>query len=264
MSGRERSGNIFRGHCIFIFRGQSVFTRRFWKQLLTAASICSVLALVAGDARATVMQANIDQVFSGTATPVGNQPWLTAMFDDTGLPAGQVKVTLTVSGLVAPEKVDGWYINVGPDSEQTPGAINPIDPTSLTFSAPTKVGIFDDPTINLGNNAFKADGDGLYDIRFDFSTSNGHDFGAGDSVSYIVTGPASMNADSFTYLSKPAGGVGPYYEAAHILSIGQGGNSVWASPTTGPGNPVPEPAAIVLGLVGGCAMLGARYWKRAG
>src|SRR5262245_3418834 len=255
MSGHECSCRISKGH--------TLSTRKRFRHLLAVLAFGAALTSVSSVARATVIQANIDQVFSGTATPIGSQPWLTATFDDMfpGALAGQVQVTLSITGLVAPQKVDGWYINVDDGvSQGTSGTA--IDPTTLTFSAPTKVGAFDDPTINLGTNAYKADGDGLYDIRFDFSTSNGHEFGAGDSVSYVITGPSFMNADSFTFLSKPAGGVGPYYEAAHILSIGQGGNSVWASPTQRPGNPVPEPSAIVLGCIGGCAALGARFWKR--
>jgi hypothetical protein len=168
---------------------------------------------------------------------------------------------LSITGLVAPEKVVGGYIHVDDGHSQgTSGTA--IDPTTLSFSAPTKVGTFDDPTINLGTDKYKADGDGLYDIRFDFSTASGHEFGQGDSVSYIMSGPAFMNADSFSFESHPAGGVGPFFEAAHILSIGQGGNSVWASPTQGPGNPVPEPSAIFLALVAGSAAFGVRYWNR--
>lgn len=245
-----------------ICKGHTLFPRQTFRRFLAVLALGTVLTFFSSTARATIMQANIDQVFSGTATPIGNQPWLTTMFDDTGLPAGQVKVTLSITGLVAPEKVDGWYINVD-DGHTFPTSGTAIDPTTLSFSTPTKVGTFDDPTINLGTDKYKADGDGLYDIRFDFSTASGHEFGEGDSVSYIITGPAFMNADSFSFESHPAGGVGPFFEAAHILSIGEGGNSVWASPTQRPGNPVPEPSAMVLALVGGCAALGARNWKRA-
>jgi hypothetical protein len=263
MNGHECSVRISQGH--------TLFTRQRLRRFVAVAAAFGALVFFAGGALATpvgMVQATINQVFSGSATPTGNQPWLTATFEDSASPSappgllpGQVKVTLSITGLVAPEKVDGWYINV--DDGHSQGTKGTIDPTTLSFSAPTKVGTFDDPTINLGTDKYKADGDGLYDIRFDFSTSNGHEFGAGDSVSYIITGPAFMDASSFTFFSAPAGGVGPFYEAAHILSIGQGGNSVWASPTDRPGNPVPEPSAIILGLVGGCAALGLRYWKRA-
>jgi len=255
MNGHKCSYTVSKGH--------TLFTRKCFRRFLAVMAVGAALCFAANTARATMVQADIDQVFSGSATPVGNQPWLTATFDDAaaGLSAGQVKVTLSITGLVAPEKVDGWYINVDDGHSQgTSGTA--IDPTTLSFSSPTKVGTFDDPVINLGTDKFKADGDGLYDIRFDFSTSNGHEFGAGDSVSYIITGPATMNANSFTFLSAPAGGVGPFYEAAHILSIGHGGNSVWASPTQGPGNPVPEPSAIFLALLAGSAAFGVRYWKR--
>jgi hypothetical protein len=215
-----------------------------------------VLAFAAADASATHVEVDINQVFSGSVTPSGSQPWLTATFDDTGLPAGQVNVTLSVTGLVSPEKVDEWDINLDP-------ALNPA--TDISFSGPTKVGTFDDPVVNTGTNAFKADGDGKYDIQFMFSTSNGHEFGPGESVSYLLTGPSSgpnqLTANSFSFLSQPAGGAGPFYEAAHILSIGQGGNSVWASPINAPF--APEPSALVLGLISGVAVVALRYRKRA-
>jgi hypothetical protein len=256
MNGHECSRIISKGH--------TLFTRQRFRRFLAVMAFGAALSFVSSSARATVIQSNIDQVFSGTATPSGSTPWLTATFDDAfpGRLAGQVQVTLSIPGLADPEKVDGWYINVD-DGVSAGTSGTAIDPTTLSFSSPTKVGTFDDPAINLGTDAFKADGDGKYDIRFDFSTSNGHEFGTGESVSYIITGPAFMDAHSFTFLSKPAGGNGPFYEAAHILAIGQGGDSVWARPTDRPGNPVPEPSAIVLGFIGGCAALGARFWKRA-
>ena len=236
----------------------SIVGRRIGK-LLRPACFCGVLVFLAGNAQATMKQIIIDQVFSGSVTPTGSQPWLTAIFEDTGLPPGEVKVTLSVTGLVQPEKVDEWDFNVDNGSTGNPA----IDPTTLAFSAPTKTGTFDDPTINTGINAFKADGDGKYDIQFMFSTANGHEFGAGESVMYTITGPASLTAESFSFLSQPAGGAGPFYSAAHILSIGQGGNSVWASPISPPGTPAPEPAAIVLGLMAGCAAIGLRRWQGA-
>src|SRR5262245_43934737 len=199
------------GHECRRSKGHTLFTRQCFRRFLAVMVLGTAPIFFANTARATVMQAYINQVFSGSATPSGSQPWLPATFDDTfpgHLPV-QLQVTLSITGLVTPEKVDGWYINVD-DGQTPPTSGTAIDPTTLSFSAPTKVGAFDDPTINLGTNAFKADGDGLYDIRFDFSTSNGHEFGAGDSVSYVITGPSFMNADSFTFLSKPAGGVGPY------------------------------------------------------
>src|SRR5262245_6785331 len=202
---------------------------------------------LAGSASASTLTYDITTVFSnssGGPEPAGPLPWLRATFDDGGS-SGSVTLTMTALNLTGTEKLDEWYFNIDPA----------FDPENLVFSAPTKIGTFDDPVISQQTNQFKTDGDGKYDVKFTFSASTGHEFGPGESVSYTITGIPTLTADSFKFLSAPAGGAGPFYTAVHIQGIevpGGTNNSVWAKGDPGPGDPVPEPSTIVLGLIACC------------
>jgi hypothetical protein len=107
------------------------------------------------------------------------------------------------------------------------------------------------PMVSLGTDMFKADGDGKYDIQIDFA---GNNFVAGDSITYTITDPGlahPLSAADFAYLSKPAGGSGPFYAAAHVQGL-SGGNSTWIEPGGGPMAIVtaaPEPRSIAYGLL---------------
>jgi hypothetical protein len=114
------------------------------------------------------------------------------------------------------------------------------------------------PTIEVGSNAFVAGPDGSYDLRFDFANGGraGARFGAGESLTYTVTGPAGFNAQMFDTLSAPgSGSFGPYTSAAHVNGIlnptlanpSQTGSAWIAAP------PIPEPSAGLLGMMGAAA-----------
>lgn len=197
------------------------------------------LAAIPGTLRAASLQ--LSQIFSdGSVAPAATgQPWLTVTTTDTG--TNVVLLELEAPNLTGGEYVNSWYLNLDPS----------LNAALLTFSLPTSVGTFDAPTISAGTNAFKADGDGLYDLVLSFSTSNSGGsprFTDGDKVSYFVsyTGAGSVNASSFIFQSAPDGGSGPFYSAAHIGTTGpQGNGSAWISP-------VPEPSsAMVAALAGG-------------
>ncbi len=190
-------------------------------------SFLFILESAAPDARAGLISLRAGFAFSG-APPAGPVPWLTATFDDQGS-AGSVNMTLNAANLTGEEFVTGWYLNLDPA----------LGPSSLTFSMPTKVGAFDIPTISLGADSFKADGDGRYDILLAFPTPDGSDarFTAGDALTYTITGIPSLIASSFDFPSAPAGGLGPYPMAVHVQGIGVNAEeSGWAT--------VPEPATM--------------------
>ena len=202
------------------------------KRILT--TLIFVLA-VSTAANATVLTYDLSVEFSGATPPAGASPWLRAVFDDGGSP-GSVTMKLSTPNLTAVEFVSKWYFNLDPL----------LDPTALIFSAPTKTGSFTDPTINLAVDAFKADGDGKYDIKLEFDVSDGFPtrFGVGDAVAYTITGIPTLTASSFNHLSLPAGGHGPFPTAAHVQGIGpSGANSGWVT--------VPEPATMSLLGIGG-------------
>ena len=75
-----------------------------------------------------------------------------------------------------------------------------------------------------------------------------------------LSGISGLNANSFDFLSFTTGGdSGPFYTAAHIQGTGKSaGNSVWVEGDPPPGNPVPEPSTIVLALMAGLVVTGAR------
>ena len=147
-------------------------------------SHCSMLlGLAAGvallmnqNASAASFTFDLNIEFSGGQAPGGSPPWLSATFTDTGTP-GEVSLTLSASppggaGLTGTENVDGWYFNVAPAFVG-----------SLAFSLPpgTPLPISGTLTnIQQGEDAFKADGDGLYDILFSFGTGTGKGFGPGE------------------------------------------------------------------------------------
>lgn len=214
--------------------------------------LVSALVFPSSFARGAMVIYSIGTAFStdtfGTL-PAGSPPWLQATFDDGG-GAGSVTLTLENVNLAPAEFTREWDFNLDPS----------LDPTELLFSAPVKVGAFDDPTINLGVDAFQADGDGRYDIQFLFATSGMdggiHRFGAGEAATLTITGSPTLTASSFEFLSSPAGGSGPFYTAAHIQGIDgpEGSTSVWAT--------TPEPPTIVLAAIAASAIAASGFWRR--
>jgi hypothetical protein len=203
--------------------------------------MAATLALTTS-APAAILTYDLNIEYSGATPPAGPAPWISATFDDGG-GSGTVTMTLTTPNLVSQEFVRFWHFNLDPS----------LNPASLLFSAPTKVGSFTDPIVNLGVDAYQAGGDGLYDILIEFDNAPpGDRFGAGDSVTYTITGIPTLTANSFNFLSTPAGGNGPFNVAAHVQGIGSNGDfSGWITQ-------VPEPTALSLLALGSLATLRRR------
>lgn len=201
-------------------------------------SLIVILALNAATASAAMLTMNFAVIFQGAGSPAESGPWLVATFEDGPTP-GQVILTLIAENLVAGEKVKGCYFNLDPT----------LDPLDLSFSAPTTLaGQFDAPAVSTGDDAFKADGDGYFDIRIEFPTADGAPttFGAGDAVQFTLDNIPSLSADSFDFMSVNGGGVGEFLTAAHLLSLGAAAESAWAT--------VPEPATLLLFAAGALAI----------
>ncbi len=194
--------------------------------LLLAAALCTTSM-----AFGSTLQFALNQEYTGGAHPSGPPPWLRVAVDDHNA-NGSVTVTIQSLTLVDQEFVSKLLLNIKP----------PINPSTLSASAPSKTGTFTDPSIEFGSNAFNAGGGSSFDMLVSFATGGpSNRFGAGDSVSFNVTGSSALNSGSFNWLSS--GGSGARLLSAHVQGIGNnGGNSGWITTVA----PTPEPASVSL------------------
>jgi hypothetical protein len=223
--------------------------------LLTALALMFVLAMS--------FQANADLTYYfgdynmfGTP-PAGVAPtgtWATASFID--VTPGNVQLTLSVTNnLTSVEDIRAFYFN--------------YSGSALTWTAVnTTAGT---PTISTGSDAYKADGDGWYDILVGFSGGDAsHKLQAGESIVYNISG-TGLNAASFYQLSTQGTNGSAYYAAAKLTGIPcsnlddpncqQGTTSAWSSGTTTGAPVVPEPVSSTLFIVG-AATLGFRSFRK--
>jgi PEP-CTERM motif len=192
--------------------------------------------LVPASAHATSITGVLDFTFSGSS-PSGDP---TVTVDDGGVP-GSVELTFDLTDLSPTEFADDFYLNFNPAKDVT--ALSIVQNTG---------DLVNEIVIDLNNN--KADGDGFFDILFDWPPPPGSPsnvFGAGETATFTVTGIADLVATDFVFpsINGPVGKNG-FYAAAHIQSIGTDGeDSGWVGVDTDPTittHGVPEPASVLL------------------
>ncbi|MBI3839520.1 MAG: PEP-CTERM sorting domain-containing protein [Planctomycetia bacterium] len=215
-----------------------ILTPGKWRQHCTAVIAGFLLILLPGAARATILTMEADIEFSGGTAPAGPAPWFTVTIDDHGS-TGSVTFDLTGAHLTSTENISELDLNLDPALSADLG--------SLTFTELSRTGSFTTPTIFQGEDNFRANSGGLYDIRLSFAVGTNHTFIGGDAIQYSIAG-AGLTASSFDFLSTPAGGHGPFVMAAHIQNTpAGGGSSGWVTDSVNSHvQAVPEPSTACL------------------
>lgn len=219
--------------------------------------------LLIGSIRANAsIEYQFNNAFSGTP-PTGNGPWIDAYFIDVA--PGVVDLTVTNVNFSSTEFIQG--MGNGANGGLFFNLLTNLNVSNLGFtlvSGPNDYGtsISTEENVTSGSG-FMADGDGLYNIKFDFGMS--HNFAADSSFTYALTlTNGTLTASDFEQLSQPAGGAGPFYAAAHVMGIGSGGSgSGFVDPSGGYTTlPTPEPAPTALVATGLALFVGRTLRSR--
>ena len=184
--------------------------------LIFGAFVASLLVIGQANAATTVFDY---EVLFGGIEPAGPTPYLTATFDDADFGTG-FDVRLTIFGANLNPTIESateLYFNL--DSS--------LNSSDLTFSAVDTTDIDSNWTVaNIftGNDSQAADGDGLYDIKFDLPPPRGsyaNRFTAGETLIFDISysGVEILDASSFSFFSTPQGEQGTFMAAAHIQNI---------------------------------------------
>lgn len=210
-----------------------------WQRWCAVGTALTVLTLMPSISFGGLLTHDLNQEFSGGSDPEGMSPWLKATFDDSIGGANTVQLTMDAANLVDGEFTSGWYFNVNPSLDITDFSVAYVSgqmANSATFAT----------------DAYKADGDGFFDLLFDFPPPPGDfasKFTSGETSVYNITYSGNLTVDDFDFGSV-GGDKGSFTSAAHVQGIGPNdGLSGWIgsgfTPGPGPGV-VPEPASVAM------------------
>lgn len=203
------------------------------------------IALASAQMTASALTYGLNSEFSGGTAPSGSGSWATVSVTDDG--AG-VLVKFTISDSSSIGKLTQWYLNYNPSYDPSKLQIQAVDSSA--------VGSW---SVDTGLNKFKADGDGIYDIRFNFASS-GNLFQSGESLEFrITTAGTDLNGIDFSELSI-GGARGGFHSAAHAQALSDGASGWIGDKPEGNYESVPDGSWTVLLL--GIGAFGLEIFRR--
>jgi hypothetical protein len=205
--------------------------------------LLSALSVFSAPAEAMTLY-NLSYVFSpatGTVAPMG-----TVTLTDLGT---AVRFDI-VNNAGAGSKLDSLYFNF------LHGTTNPDDLVFSNVSAATGTyATLLAPSTSSTLSGLKADGDGYFDGKFEYTRNSF--LGNGQTLSFELSAAGQNLAESdFHFPSLPGGGSGSYIQASHIQNLQPGGTSAWVG--TVAAVPLPGAALLFLSGLSGLAMVRKR------
>jgi hypothetical protein len=203
------------------------------------------LCLAATPAHAVSVTYALDYVFSPATGAVA--PLATVVLTD-GLSGGAVKFDITnLAG--AGTKLDSLYFNFAH------GSLNPnqLSFTKVSVSSSTYQTVLA-PSTSSTLSSLKADGDGYYDGKFEFTGNNylAHN----QTLSFRLSKAGqTLGVGDFDLFSIPGGGAGTFIMASKIQNLSYG-SSVWVGTLVA----VPLPGAAILFGTGLAGLARIRLW----
>ncbi len=197
---------------------------------------CALIASAGLSANASVVF-NLNHEFSGGTAPSGSGPWLTLTFTQNG--ANNVRLTVE-SLTTANEFTTNILFNIA--TTYVPTNVGFAFNSGLSSAGTTPDALLRKAANPLADASFKADGDGYFDFRIDYSGIGA--FNGGEHLVFDLSA-AGLLESHFNFDSEPGGGNGSYHAAAHVQNTPNGGSgSGWIGdgPTV-----IPLPPAVYSG-----------------
>jgi len=222
-------------------------------------------------AQANILSLSLGEIFGNNpVAPSPTGPWLVATIEDSVnssvvFNSNTVRMTLDATNLginVGNQNkfISAWHVNLNP-------AFNPSNFSFTSVLNPTGAAL----DIDKGLNAYKADGDGFFDFRFNFPTGNSMNrFVPGEKLIVDITYTGTLLASDFRYLSVDnqgnsySGPTGPFYMAAHVQGTNTGPGqttSAWIGTKDQGIIAIPEPSASAT-LIGVAAAMSVALIRR--